>query len=575
MTTYAYLFEAKSIQSYILDSGKLRDLVGASELVDMLCGTLLDDALMACGLAEATEVEDETVIGDSIAFARKAGGAFYAFSGDQESIGRLAALWPLAVQQHAPGLAFDQARGKGQDAYAAFCSAYGKPDKGGHTTSSSTQGLRQARSRALAELPQAGPLVLRSQRTGRPAVEVSPDPDGEPEPLDAATARQRWALSHGKGSLIAKLAPPDSGLRVEDWPQNMEPGESSAFPFEGDNRYIAVIHADGNGLGQLLIDLEDRVCERRGEYLRAFRRLSDEIERATCGAVQKAVEDHLLPAWRKQEKHRMVPARPIVLGGDDLTMIVRADLALPFTRSFLIEFEKRASAAMQALRQLDLPVPERLTACAGIAYIKAGQPFYLGASLAEGIAAAVKRQVKEIDKRAPPSSLAWHRITTAMIDDYERVLERELTIGREGSRYRHTLGAYVVSPPKDENEKKLPLLDNLLSLQRLFRRPDMARGPTRQILTLIDRNEAQAKALYRRWSALMQDPANNKVDRFNEFASAMMALLGTELGELPYRPVEDPDFDFDGPLGDLHTLLAVKSRLDEPPIPASATEDPS
>lgn len=37
MVSYAYLFEAKGIQRYIFEGGKLKDMAGASELVAALC----------------------------------------------------------------------------------------------------------------------------------------------------------------------------------------------------------------------------------------------------------------------------------------------------------------------------------------------------------------------------------------------------------------------------------------------------------------------------------------------------------------------------------------------------------
>jgi hypothetical protein len=557
MKVHAYLFEARAIQSFILDSGKLRDLVGASELVDMLCEELLDDALEASGLKPSPADMDEAALGNRIVFARKAGGAFYAFSGSESSIERLAAVWPLVVQQHAPGLAFDQGRGQGGSAYTAYRSAREDPVDG---QPQSGRGLIEDRSRGLVELPQAGPLVLRSQRTGRPAVKVTSDPEGEPEPLDASASRQRWAVRRGKNSLTEKVSPLNPEEDRIRWPIDLEPGGEDAFPFVGDNRYIAVVHADGNGLGQLLIRLEKHVAQSaRNDYLQVFRRLSKGIEEVAQAAVREAVGRHLVPHGTATG---MVPARPIVLGGDDLTMIIRADLALAFTRTFLAQFEERSRGLMEDLQALGLPVPERLTACAGIAYIKAGQPFYLGANLAEGIAASVKTRAKKINRETPPSSLAWHGVTTAMIDDYEHVLERELTVGARGKRYRNTLGAYAVSPPLDETSGKLPALDDLLDLQRLFERPDMARGPTRQILTLIDRNEAQAIALYRRWCTLMQDPANGKEERFRSFSDSMEKLLGAKLGDLPYRDARKGEGNCDrvGPLGDLHALLAVKNR---------------
>ena len=67
MTCYACLFEAKSIQDYILRSGRLRHIVGASELIDSLTGKLLDDVLEALKSVEDGEVR----------LSRRAGGAVY------------------------------------------------------------------------------------------------------------------------------------------------------------------------------------------------------------------------------------------------------------------------------------------------------------------------------------------------------------------------------------------------------------------------------------------------------------------------------------------------------------------
>ena len=44
------------------------------------------------------------------------------------------------------------------------------------------------------------------------------------------------------------------------------------------------------------------------------------------------------------------PIRPIILGGDDLTVIIRADLAIPFTECFLREFEQNTKELFSNLK---------------------------------------------------------------------------------------------------------------------------------------------------------------------------------------------------------------------------------
>jgi hypothetical protein len=65
----AYLFEAHSIQSYILEGGKLSEMVGASEILEELVskGGPLDMVLAEMGLVEK----------DDFVFAQRGGGAFY------------------------------------------------------------------------------------------------------------------------------------------------------------------------------------------------------------------------------------------------------------------------------------------------------------------------------------------------------------------------------------------------------------------------------------------------------------------------------------------------------------------
>tara|TARA_R110002167_G_scaffold366450_1_gene597500 strand:- start:7394 stop:7588 length:195 start_codon:yes stop_codon:yes gene_type:complete len=42
---HAYLFEARGIQRFLFSSGKLRDILGGSELLDYLCA---EDGLLDC-----------------------------------------------------------------------------------------------------------------------------------------------------------------------------------------------------------------------------------------------------------------------------------------------------------------------------------------------------------------------------------------------------------------------------------------------------------------------------------------------------------------------------------------------
>jgi len=67
---HALVFELNSIQAYLFSSGRLRDVAGASELLDQMTdgdGNLLGNVLNALGMDDDKPIR----------FSRRAGGAIY------------------------------------------------------------------------------------------------------------------------------------------------------------------------------------------------------------------------------------------------------------------------------------------------------------------------------------------------------------------------------------------------------------------------------------------------------------------------------------------------------------------
>ena len=112
----------------------------------------------------------------------------------------------------------------------------------------------------------------------------------------------------------------------------------------------------------------------------------------------------------------MIPIRPIVLGGDDLTVICRADIALDYVTTFMAEFERQTEH-----------MGRKLTACAGIAYIKSSFPFYYGYELAEALCSVAKKDAKAFNASLAPSCLMFHKVQDSFVEDYNDIVLRELT----------------------------------------------------------------------------------------------------------------------------------------------------
>lgn len=530
MTTHALLFEAKSIQSYLFGSGRLRDVIGASELIDALTDELLD------GVRDALALSD-----DRLWFTRRAGGAFYAFSEDAAAIAGLRDLYTLAVQHYAPGLAYDLGAGQGDTALEAFDAA--------------RDALRGDSSRQRPVLPVAAPITERSRRSGLAATPaptqahglLAPDEQPGEVRLDAATWRRRAVYRANRSGLIQRFSPEPAALSIDDWPRDLTPGADAAFPYLGDHHTLALIHADGNGLGQLLINAANAARARPAAFRELFTALSGGISNATIGAARQATEEILLPARREGEP---LAARPILLGGDDLTLLVRSDLALDYLRAFVRAFEAQSQAVLQQLQGLGVErLPPRLTIGAGLVYLRYSQPFQIAIRLTEALTGRAKQAAKPIDADCPPSSLAFHRVAGPLSDDYQAILDQELTQHAGQVRYIHTLGTYYF-----DHAAPSPRLDDLRALAGLLGADDMARGPTRQLLTLIGQAPAQARSRYQRWRQLMKD---NRRERLEKFDRLLESLLDKKPGDdLPYASA-DVDGRRPGPLGDVIALLGA------------------
>lgn len=173
---------------------------------------------------------------------------------------------------------------------------------------------------------------------------------------------------------------------------------------------IAVIHIDGNALGELIPKL-NMLNIKLSEF-------SKKLDNATKTAFENAKKD-------KQ-------VRNIILGGDDVTIICNGDDALNFTKEFLENFEKETKK-----------VGISLTACAGIAYSNAKYPFHYAINLAE----ALCKQAKNHSKRES-SCLMFHNIQSSTFVTWDKFVKDELTISNDKREIRCDFGAYYLDRDK-------------------------------------------------------------------------------------------------------------------------------
>jgi hypothetical protein len=263
------------------------------------------------------------------------------------------------------------------------------------------------------------------------------------------------------------------------------------------------------------------------------------------------VTDVIVPARQAKRPDEPLPLRPVLLGGDDLVVIIRADLALPFARSFMAAFERETSARIPRMEG-DPP----LTASVGMVFFGRRQPIAQVQSLAYGLMKQVaKSKVKEALPigHAVPAAIAWHRLTVAEIGDIDTVTANDWTVQTQDGTLRVAGLPYLDASPAGQFD--LAALDSLLALVELLKDHNEVRSMLRQVLGLMATDVSAATFRYRRWLEVAEQRRDGLAETL---AGAAEALFGGKLEPHPELPLlfrDERSGQWISPIGDALALI--------------------
>lgn len=493
---------AKGIQSYILASDKLRDMVGASNLVADL-PDFFEDLLQSLGLVKDNDYRVMSgAAGNARILIRNPVVARQALS-----------IWPLLTAERYPGLPV----ASGMADYPAEAFTLEVMDK-------AERMLRADRQILFPTYPLAGPAVFRYPRSGRPAETWGRTKDGETG-LDAETLAKIDQDETEKQEITHRLFPSIRNLtakpRYEAFPLDFE-------EMAGDRNYLAVIHADVNGLGKVLDGLRREAASLKNEAL--FERFA---AFSTCMSLasETALRETILA-----NPDLYLPCRPLVCAGDDLTMVMPAAHALHFVRDYLENLEKEAN---QGLVDINIRTDAPITAAAGVAFVKKSFPFAQSYELCEGLCKFAKDESKR-----EQSAIAFWRITDATAGGWEEVSRREAT-GVDGLRL--TCNPYLVGDPSPQHASIEALFEGVETLKQC------SRGAFRQTAQELFTSKEEAKRRFRRQLDVLATSKNAQLSKSIETCFA--SLGAAERTQLPMSADAAKT-----PMLDLLTLLALQSN---------------
>lgn len=420
MSKYLYGAAVQGIQDFIFKTNELKHIVGASELVEWIC----TDAF-----------KDFAKNGESV--VRAAGNIKFIFEKEVDCA-RAVREFPKKVMTAAPGITISQAVELLDDDFET-AEKEGKPYKFKVAVDNLEKKLKTQRNKVPQSVTAGLMGIKRTNNTGLPVTRVEKSKEGEIDVyLDDATKAKLRKVDKNEDD---ELANPQ--LRVWnlceksfDIPVKRKNIAYDISKITGKNDWIAIIHADGNGFGQ--------VIQKVGEFKDEFSLFSRTLDIATRNAARTAFKK--LEDVEKVSRSGVIPIRPVVLDGDDMTVIIRGELALDYATEFIRAFEaetgkdeskeetgKILNGILKVHKVFENGKKNYLSACVGIAFIKSSYPFYYGYRLAEELCGQAKKDTKGIigKDELPKSCLMFHKVQDSFITSYKDIVRRELMTKEE------------------------------------------------------------------------------------------------------------------------------------------------
>ena len=456
------LIETMSNQRYIFASNRLRENAGASEIVYLAGTRLVVDAIGAVAgennpyhslsetgttrerverIVEIGETQDPLQSCGVEIIVSTSGKAILLVDDHGGKTGRQLGediIWQVTTNalKHYPGLSILGIVGEEFDHENGGIDVAHKAVKQVHID---IEALKSRLPSPLARFP-ANPFVQPCHSSGLPAQRLAREANvksAKKHPYCAVTLKKREIGKDGFKRIAADIGRDDLAHN----PNTLDRMEELDW--------VAIVHADGNGFGKLFLGFDSQPGVKdltsATEYLKKFRRFSASLELCGLEAFGKAVADVPLREVDKgraeEESYRAIV--PLILGGDDLTVVMDGRYALKFTQAYLLAFEEATSAPDFAgfpneIRKVTGGAT--LGAGAGVAVVKPHYPFHRAYELAEALLGSAKKTKTRLGTPSI-SAMDFH----IMFDTGATTLNeiRAALSNHDGSRL--TLRPYVVS----------------------------------------------------------------------------------------------------------------------------------
>ena len=478
------LIDTAKIQSYIFASNRLREQIGASHLVASATTSLILKSLSearidkhnVAGLKESGSLkltDDNLEQGLDVETIYAGGGNAALLFKEERDARRFRRMLTTLALLWTPGITL----------FTDQCTV-DDPKQLGMAYKELRSGMSKTRAERKPSIVPKGLSVTRwDAGTGQPA--VTQTPEGA-----YVSAETRAKIEAVKNAFAADGAftYQSAITRLENF-LPLQDGYSFPLEFDhlgrsmGSHSYIAIVHADADGLGRRLDDfIRSNIQQDKESFIWGLRGFSQAIDRASQAAL-KMMYDRLtsviiergdsqkgilhfgpttdsieIPLHRNPDTNTWdLPFRPIVFGGDDITFAADGRIGIALARTYIDAFAETSETELKEFGGA-------ATASTGICIVKTHYPFARAYAIAEELTAGAKAYRRSLQRAGAKvgGCLDWHFATSGLAGDLEAIRAKTLEPRRNELLYLRPVTAGV-NPALGHNHRAWPFIEKSLT----------------------------------------------------------------------------------------------------------------
>ena len=469
----AILLDTRSIQKYVFSCNKLKTNVGASYLVDGIFNDLMQNIILPKYNLKMPDIswkksdgiqmiKDNTIKAEIVYIG---GGNMLIlinkFLKEEDNLKLcrdIVSSWSLEILKKAPGLKTGAAIGMMDVSEDAFKDSL----------DDMYVQLKQNQNTVLpqVDLPYTG-LTLECDISGKTA-----------DTFDWMEKDKKWIAKEVKAKTDAyKYA--SEKVRSEYKDILEKDGSRDKYDFaielekigckEGES-YISVIHIDGNNMG-----VKFSKCKDSQERKKLSLTVVKIVQKAFRELIQSIIDEYDSKAYDEvldkrdlidDKGKKLLPIRPIIIGGDDITFVCPARVGIEYAKRFIEAVNKQDFLNDEQYERMSREVKEEnksmklsktMSCCGGVAIVPLKYPFFRAYQLAEHLCGSAKTKSRQDDSSLIDFAILYGEMTPSL-----EQLCRYQYVAPEG--YLH-YGPYYIKKNSDEDIADKSSIKDLLSLK--------------------------------------------------------------------------------------------------------------